>query len=315
MSLVWELAGLKAAPGEKARGMVKLPGVEREIPLVLINGAATGPQTVIFGGVHGCEYSSIDAAIQLSQKLQPAEVRGRVAVIPVVNIEAYAARSIYINPVDGKNLNRFFPGQEAGTATERLAYQLTGLVLRNCDYFIDLHGGDMNEALVPFILYAATADAELNEKARLFASAFGIRYIVSSDTTGSAYETAANLGKVAVLAEAGQQGIYDPAMAALLVNGSLNALRSVGVLAGAAVEHAGLVELQDFIWTRSEHFGTWYPLVRVGDEVQPGQKAGEVRDLLGNLLQEVFVEIQGTVLFSVTSLAINAGDPLFAVGR
>lgn len=315
MAEVWEIAELKAAPGEKVQGMVKLAGVEREIPLVLIHGLEKGPQTVIFGGVHGCEYSSIDAAIQLAQILSPHEVRGRVAVIPVVNIEAYAARSIYINPVDKKNLNRYFPGQAAGTETERLADQLTQQVLRNCDYFIDLHGGDMNESLVPFILYAETADTSLNEKACTFAKAFGIRYIVSSDTAGSAYETAASFGKVAVLAEAGQQGILDPAMASLLVNGSLNAMRSVGALAGEVLEPAGLVELKDFIWTRSEYFGTWYPLVSVGDEVAPGQKTGEVRDLMGNLLQEVFAEISGTVLFCVTSLAINDGDPLFAVGR
>ncbi|MHB1654702.1 MAG: succinylglutamate desuccinylase/aspartoacylase family protein [Desulfitobacteriaceae bacterium] len=312
---VWEVAGLKAARGEKVQGMVRLSGIEREIPLVLIHGLDEGPQTVILGGVHGCEYTSIDAAIQLTQKLSPQDVRGCVAVIPVANVEAYAARSIYVHPVDKKNLNRMFPGQEHGTETERLAFQLTQQVLRNCDYLIDLHGGDMNESLVPFILYYATADPGLNERAQLFAKAFGIRYIVSSGTVGSVYAAAASSGKVAVLAEAGQQGILDPVMASLLVNGSLNALRSVGVLPGEVIEQAGLIELKDFIWTRSNYFGTWYPLISVGDEVKPGQKTGEVRDLMGNVLQEVFTEISGTVLFCVTSLAINSGDPLFAVGR
>ncbi|HUX46669.1 MAG TPA: succinylglutamate desuccinylase/aspartoacylase family protein [Desulfosporosinus sp.] len=315
MAEVWEMAGLKAAPGEKVQGMVKLTGVEQEIPLVLIHGREKGPQTMIFGGVHGCEYSSIDAAIQLAQVLKPQDVRGRVAVIPVVNIEAYAARSIYVHPVDKKNLNRNFPGKATGTETERLAYQLTQQVLRDCDYLIDLHGGDMNESLVPFILYYTTADLGLNERAQLFAKAFGIHYIVSSGTVGSAYAAAASSGKVAVLAEAGQQGILDPAMASLLVSGSLNALRSVGVLPGAVIEQTGLIELKDFIWTRSNYFGTWYPLISVGDEVKPGQKTGEVRDLMGNVLQEVFTELAGTVLFCVTSLAINSGEPLFAVGR
>jgi predicted deacylase len=315
MAEVWEVGALKAAPGEKVQGMVKLPGVEREVPLVLVHGLEEGAQTVILGGIHGCEYSSIDAAIQLGQVLKPQDVRGRVAVIPVVNVEAYAARSIYIHPVDRKNLNRNFPGHAAGTETERLAYQVTQQVLRDCDYLIDLHGGDMNESLVPFILYHATSDPGLNEGAHLFAKAFGISYIVSSKTPGSAYAAAAAFGKVAVLAEAGQQGILDPAMASLLVNGSLNALRSVGVLPGEVIEQVGSIELKDFIWARSDHFGAWYPSIRVGDEVKPGQKAGEIRDLLGNMLQEVFAEISGTVLFCVTSLAINPGDPLFAVGR
>ena len=314
MTGTWEVSGLKAAPGQTAQGMVKLEGVKQEIPLVLIHGLKEGPLTVILGGIHGCEYTSIDAAIQLSQVLKNQEVRGRLAIIPVVAVEAYAARSIYVHPVDKKNLNRNFPGKQTGTETERLAHQINQAVLLDCDYLIDLHGGDMNESLVPFIIYSNTSDKHLNEKTYLFAKAFGLRYIVGSDTVGSTYAFAANAGKVAVLAEAGQQGILDPAMATLLVKGSINALRSIGVLPGEVMKYSDQVDVKDFVWTRSDHFGAWYPAIIVGDEVKPGQKAGEIRDFMGNTLQEVYSDISGTVLFCVTSLAINSGDPLFAIG-
>ena len=314
MTKKWEILGLKAAPGETAQGMVKLPSVAKEIPLVLIHGAKEGPTTVILGGIHGCEYTSIDAAIKLSQLLKKEAVRGRIAVIPVVSVEAYSARSIYVHPVDKKNLNRNFPGNEKGTETERLAFQVHQAVMKDCDFLIDLHGGDMNEALIPFILFAKIPDKALYDKSHQFAKAFGLPYVVGSATEGSTYGCAAKEGKVAVLAEAGQQGIMDPEKSKMLVDGTLNALRSIDVLTGKVVEFHDQVDVEEFVWTRSAHFGTWYPMVSVGQEVKTGQKAGELRDLLGNTLQEIHTQVSGPVLFAVTTLAINNGDPLFAVG-
>ena len=72
--------------------------------------------------------------------------------------------------------------------------------------------------------------------------------------------------------------------------------------------------LREFAWLRSEAAGFWYPHVTAGDQVQSGQKLGTVKTLLGETLQEVTSSIRGTVLFSVSSLAMNAGDPLCAVG-
>lgn len=314
MAGMWTVSGLGALPGGSAQGMVQWPGVGREVPLALIHGREDGPLTVILGGIHGCEYTSIDAAIRLAGILRGQEVRGRIALVPVVATEAYAARSIYVHPVDKKNLNRSMPGDPEGSETDRLAFRLTEALTGACDYLIDLHGGDMNEALVPFILYSRTADPDLNARSLRFARAFGIRYVVAGDTPGSTYSVAAGRGKVAVLAEAGQQGILDRAGSSLLVEGTLNALRSAGIIPGPVVEHGGLEVVDQFIWTRSGHFGAWYPAVAVGDRVEAGRPAGVITDLLGNLLQEVSVPASGPVLFCVTSLAINRGDPLFAVG-
>ena len=53
-------------------------------------------------------------------------------------------------PLDGLNLNRQFPGDTAGTASQRLAHWLTTNVIAGSDVFVDMHCGDMNEALVSF---------------------------------------------------------------------------------------------------------------------------------------------------------------------
>jgi hypothetical protein len=246
---VWEVAGLKAAPGEKAHGMVSLPGVERPLPLFLVNGDLDGPLAVVTGGLHGCEYTSIDAAIQLGRSLEPGPLRGRVAVLPVMNVDAYAARSVYVHPADRKNLNRVFPGRPDGTESERLAFQVHQALLRHCDFFIDLHGGDMNEALVSHTYSFVTGDPVLDARALEFAKAMGLPYVYGRPTgAGLGYEIVANTGKVAILSEAGQQGVVDPALAAAMAEGCRNCLRMAGILSGAVVAHPGQTVLKALSW-------------------------------------------------------------------
>jgi hypothetical protein len=314
MGEVWEVAGLQAAPGCWAQDLVELPGAGPRIPLFLKNGGGEGPAAVVLGGVHGCEYTSIDAAIQLLNRFKDLPVLGRVAVIPVVSMGAYAARRLYVQPVDGKNINRISPGNEHGSETERLTFQLFRTFIHPSDILVDLHGGDMCENLVPHIYYWQTPDPELNEKARRFACHFGIPYVYRSRALGSVYQAAASAGKIAVLAESGQQGILDPVLATRLVDGCINALRSAGVLEGTAVEPSGQKDIVKSWWPESEHSGAWHPAVKAGDQVQAGQKMGEIRDLFGNLLQERFAEGAGVVLMCVSSLAINSGETLYAIG-
>ncbi len=69
-----------------------------------------------------------------------------------------------------------------------------------------------------------------------------------------------------------------------------------------------------FLWLRSQHQGFWYPSVPVGVAVQAGQELGHITDYEGRVLQIASAPAAGEVLFLVTSLAINANDPLLAVG-
>ena len=46
------------------------------------------------------------------------------------------------SPIDGKNLNRVFPGKPNGTITERIAYFLVHNIYHLADYVIDMHSGD-----------------------------------------------------------------------------------------------------------------------------------------------------------------------------
>ena len=89
-----------------------------EVPVIEVTGAGPGQRLSVIAGVHGCEYASMAGARRWANDLQGRALRGTVTVVPVVNVPAFRARSPFIVPEDGKNLNRCFPGSFGGTLAE-----------------------------------------------------------------------------------------------------------------------------------------------------------------------------------------------------
>jgi predicted deacylase len=313
---VLKVGTLAAQSGEKCFGINEFPveGRPYRLPTWLINGSADGPTLVVTAGVHGAEYASIAAALDLGQSLDPKDLRGQVIVVPVMNMPAFRARSIYISPLDGKNLNRVFPGHALGTASEQIADWVFGNVIRQAEYYVDLHGGDLIEALVPFTIFFRSGNDRVDQLSLEMAQVFGISYLVRSETPGSTFCAAARAGIPAILAEAGGQGIWTPENVALLTDGLRRVLRYLAMVGGGAPEPLPSTLLERFLWLRSEHEGFWYPGVAVGEEVKAGQELGRITDYEGRVLQQAISPADGCVLFIVSSLAINVTDPLLAVG-
>mgnify|MGYP002378535210 CR=1 FL=1 len=296
-------------PNERWSGPLDvLPGEAPAVPCTIVRGALPGPTLVVTAGIHGAEYASIAAAQRLSRT--PTDgLSGTLVVVPIVNTAAYYARSIYINPLDGKNLNRVFPGNVAGSASERLAHWVVTQLFSAADAYVDLHGGDLVEALVPFIVHQ-----EGDEKASALAQAFGLDFTIATAGVGTTTAAAHGRGVTAVLAEAGGQGLWPEEVVAKLVDSTLRGMRHLGMIESAPETSVPSTVVRQLAWSRADATGCWYPAVRAGDKVTEGQQIGVITDLLGVQVQAPASPVAGTVLFSVSSMAINAGDPLVGVG-
>lgn len=312
---MWTINNLVVNKESKINGYLEFPTLESNIPAFMIYGKEEGPTVLIMAGVHGCEYTSIDAALNLARELMPKDIIGKLIVLPIINMDSFYKRSIYVHPSDGKNLNRVFPGKENGTESERLAFWLHKKVFSQVDVVLDLHGGDMIEALVPFTIYQASEDLKVMNEAQKIASIFGLPYVVKSESQvkGSTYSAVTSLGKLGIIAEAGQQGILDESSSNLLQDGVKNVLKYIGMLSGQ-VAKTEVKSLKTFEWYRAANQGLWYPAVEIGAEVKEGDLLGQVKDVFGETITEVYAQVNGVVLFLVTSLAINVDDPLLALG-
>src|SRR6266508_989255 len=315
MSDILTVGPLSAERGRKVRGWAPVTGTAIRLPLTVAHGADSGPTLLVTGGIHGGEYPGIEAAIGLACALDPGAMRGSVIVAHIASPTAFQARMQYRVPEDGLNLNRQFPGRATGTVSQRLAACVMAELAARANAWIDLHGGDIHEELQPFTIYSAgAAPAVRGESARL-AAAYGIGYLVESDSVrGGTYGAAAAIDLPCILTEAGGVGQLDPAEQAVHSRGLQIVLRARAMLPGAPESVEPVTLLRTFKVVASEHAAYWYPAVRAGDTVRQGQPLGELRDYFGDTLAQISAPLGGVVLYRVTSLAVDPGDPLVGIG-
>jgi uncharacterized protein len=131
---------------------------------------------------------------------------------------------------------------------------------------------------------------------------------------GATYGAAAAIGLPCILTEAGGVGQLDPAAQAIHSRGLQNILRTLAILPGAPEAAEPITLLRTFEVVTSTRAACWYPAVRAGDMVRQDQPLGELRDYFGDRLEQIAAPLGGVVLYRVTSLAVDPGDPLVGIG-
>ncbi len=289
-----------------------------DVPLVEINGSEDGPLLTVISGVHGCEYASMDGVRRWTRSLETRDLRGRVRAVPVLNLPAFRARTPFVVPDDGKNLNRCFPGNPDGTLADRLAYAAFTQLISGSDAYIDAHCGDMVEALEPFALYeAGPAEA----RARDIATAYGLPYVIRQEpgpgraVSGTSSSAAAEIGVPAITAESGECGLVQEEAVARHVRGLDAVLALLGMIDGADGDRPAPTYLSRFLWMRCERGGWWAPTVRTGDTVREGQTIGTVTSLDGSqLLETITAPADGIPIFITSSPAVADDGLLLGLG-
>lgn len=277
-----------------------------DIPYFEIVGPKPGPHLTVIAGIHGAEYSSIAAARQFVAEINDQEVIGHITVMPIVNILAFWARAPFVIPVDHQNLNRAFPGNPEGSFTEIYAFHIFEKIIKGSDYLLDMHAGDIPEALEPFSIFE---ESSVEKKSLWMAQAFGIKHIVRQRAAGlvvagSTSATASAIGIPAMIAESGENGILDPVAVKLHLSGLRNLARTLGVLTGEPSSEHKYIVYDGWNWLRAERAGWWQPAHKPGAVVNEGDLLGTMSDLWGDCFAEIKAPQDGTVLFQTSSPAI-----------
>lgn len=290
---------------------------ETEHPAFEAHGAKDGPRLTLMGGIHGCEYSSIAAVTRVMRELDSTQLTGSILAVPVVSVQSYERRSAFVVPEDGKNLNRCFPGSATGSFTDALAHSIFEELIAPADVVLDLHGGDLVEALEPFSIYE---ESGVEDAAHGIATAFGLPYVVrerrqDGGLSGMTSSAAAAAGIPAVIAEAGGCGQLEKGSVQLLADGVVNVLRHLEMLPGEPMPPAKPMQQVDrFLWLRCASAGWWEAVVGAGDEVAAGAIVGHVKNLWGDVLEEIRAPEDGVVLFLTTSAAVGDNGLLLGLG-
>jgi uncharacterized protein len=313
-----------ARPGETASGVITVPGGSdpgTEIPVSVVNGAKAGPVLALVAGTHGYEYTSIVALPRVLAKLDPKRMAGALILVHMANPPAFYERRIYRN-VDGKNLNRVYPGNAAGTQTERIAFALTRDVIDKATHLVDMHCGDGNESLWRYSYWQITGDAKMDAAGKEMALSYGLDHIVidrerPKDPAKSLYtsNTAVLRGKPAITAESGGMGLTDEESVAAQERGALSVIAHLGIqdFPSARVAKPLFIDRSEVVTSPAS--GVWRWSVEKMQTVAEGAVLGHVYDPFGKVLAEVKAPFAGKVLYVVGTPPVSKGEPVAFVGR
>jgi predicted deacylase len=314
-----------AAPGTVAAGALAVEpragDTGTTIPITVINGATPGPVLALIAGTHGMEYVPIVALQRLRDRIDPKTLKGTIVMVHVANMPSFLGRTIYYSPVDGKNLNRVYPGKADGTISERIADTITREVIARATHLVDLHCGDGNESLRPYSYWITTGDPEVAQAGRAMALAFGLDHVVvdkerPTDPAASMYtsNTAITRGKPALTTETGGVAVVDEGSIAMVERGVAGLMRHLGMRASGPSPVATPVLLERNEVLRAGTTGIFYAETEKGRDVKKGARLGRITDFHGKTIEEVLAPFDGHILYVVTTPPISKGEPVAMIG-
>ena len=318
----------RVEPGTKKHWLIPISDGQDTvtIPITVFHGTKPGPVLGMTAGVHGYEYAPIMAGQQLIERIDPTKLSGTFILVQIANTNSFLSRSPFTSPLDGKNLNRVFPGSPDGTITERVADFITQEVISKCTHFIDAHSGDAPEDLIAYMgYYQNDHKPEASATGRAMALATGFDYIVEFRTTGKDYLKEENPSLYcsaeafkrdipAIDFECGRLGLVEPDLVTKITTGVERIMTSLKMTEGKLESRAGQTFFPERAYVSSEHEGIFYPLKKAGDYVAKGTRLGYITDFFGKRLQEVYAPETGMILLILGTPPVNKGESLVGIG-
>jgi N-alpha-acetyl-L-2,4-diaminobutyrate deacetylase len=294
------------------------------IPIAVICGGP-GPTALLTAGTHGDEYEGQVALLRLARELAPDEVRGRLVILPALNYPA-AAAGRRLSPVDGRDLNRCYPGDQDGTVTQVIAHYVEHVLFPVCDAVLDHHSAGYSMRSRPFMVVHDAPDRTVTERSLALADAYLTDTVAiwrGADAGKNLLAAAERRGLPAVCAEIGAGGHLSPATLKMTESGVRNALRMLGILEGRPVrrEERGLAPAR-LLHTPSAACDVYAPVAGVyeafhepGAEVEAGQAAGAIHAIDEPTRPPTAVEFRytGYLLLSRGPGRVERGDGLGTV--
>jgi hypothetical protein len=229
----------------------------------------------------------------------------------------FRARSGFVSPIDGLNLNRTFPGKSNGTISEVIAHVLLNEVVAHADFHIDCHGGDLPEILWPYSGYAVQGKPAVDQNGEAMARIYSPRIVALyregtalTATKGSLTTEAARRGVASILAESGSAGGLDPVDVQNHMHGITNVMRFFKMLPGEpTVQGRRMLAVDQFV-VDARRGGLLRLTIAIGDEIKKGQAIAEVCDVFGDVVETIVSPADGIARIIWTHKVVNTGDPI-----
>jgi predicted deacylase len=258
-----------------------------DVPYHDLGPRAGPPRLALVAGLHGDELNGVLVLARVASFLRGLETaRGagprlaaRVIVVPAVNVLGLNVRRRSW-PFDRTDVNRMFPGHEAGETTERVARAVLEAT-RAATHRVDVHSSNPEFEELPQVRLYEPSAAE-RSTARLFGLPAVIERPINAIFTTTLGHAWRGCGGESFVLQGGHAGGLQPEHCDRLFRGLVRFMAGIEVLAGVELapeedepHHFGLRRTFPLI---SECAGVFVAALPVGRWVRAGDLIGQVYD-------------------------------------
>ena len=268
-----------------------------------------GPTIMAIGGVHGDEINGVEIVRKMIHDEEFKNLnRGTVIAIPVLNI--YGFINFSRETIEGKDVNRNFPGNTNGSLASRVAGMLTKNVLPLVDYAVDFHTGGGSRYNQPQVRFNEE-DEKSEELAKVFAAPYLIR---KSSPDNSLRNTATKMGIPLLTYEGGEALRYDGPSIEHGVAGFKRILKHHGMIDKAPDVLKKPIVFNKSTWLRASESGMFMWTQSSGSKVSNDEPLGVISDPYGNFSARVLSTKNGYIIGHNNSPVVSQGTALFHIG-
>jgi predicted deacylase len=306
------LLGAKVPPATSTRlawsPSQSFEGIAVPTPVLVVNGANSGPVLCLTAAIHGDELNGIEIVRRVLYNLDPQELSGAVIGVPIANLQGFRRNSRYLT--DRRDLNRFFPGNPTGSSASRIAHSFFNDVVRHCDALVDLHTGSFHRTNL-LQLRADLRDSDILELTHGFGSTVVLQ---SEGAPGTLRRAATERGIPAVTLEAGAPLRLDEKGVQQGVAGIETLLSHMNMMKGPRFWGNPEPVYYESRWVRADQGGILLSSVSLGEKVDPGELLGTVTDPITNVRVEIRSPLAGRVLGMALNQVVLPGFAAYHIG-
>lgn len=281
------------------------------IPVMVAQGAVSGPVFGVTAAVHGNEVNGIPVIQRLFAELDPSVLRGTVVGVPVVSAYAFlnATRTFF----EGFDLNRIMPGNPDGNLGQVYASRVSSRLLRHFDYLVDVHTASFGRVNSLYVR-ADLRDA----RSRRMAFLQSPEIVVHNEARdGTLRDAAMEMGIAAITVEVGDPLRFQRRMIRDSLFGIRAILHEFGFIPVPPDGHEDddvPVVCSRSKWIYADNGGLLEVLPALTDFVREGEPIALLRNPFGDVLATYTAPAGGVVVGKSTNPVCRTGSRILHLG-
>lgn len=307
-----QIAQLKIFTWRRVKDLVRLrlfdlrDGSDWSVEAAIIAGRKPGPVITVVAGQHGDEWNGIFIAHRLFEELEHQDIDGTLVILPIANPYAFLQKS-RMSMMDQVDMNRSYGAGGERRPTSMAANILFDEIFMKSNYVIDLHSGGPGDYI---------GNTGVMEQGR-----FGLalhfntgNIIVAHKDRGTLVAAAERNSVPAFSLQLGHAAGIDYDGCEKMLNGIINFFRAVDLIAELPETVEGQQLFTDKKLLAAPDSGFVTLDVGLGDDVEAGQRIGEIEPLFGAPIEVITAE-SGRVIYARSEPIISRGDSVVHLGR